>query len=211
MSNSNDRKYASPSEIAAQMAGIEAAKATGVRDAHVSPGRYILRVTRTESFTSRAGAPTNKIDFKVVRVLPCEPRPFPNGVLVKPLILGQEATHIITRDSRYPDYYVRDTKGFAMACAWGENVTPLDVAELFGPDQGGANILVEVNSVAKGKDTDPKDKHFATILYTRRVPAAEFAKDLSPADKTLLFPEGMLESMIATEAEQAAAGFGPKS
>ena len=89
--------------------------------------------------------------------------------------------------------------------------TPLDVAELFGPDQGGTNILVEVNSVAKGKDTDPKDKHFATILYTRRVPAAEFAKDLSPADKTLLFPEGMLESMIATEAEQAAAGFGPKS
>jgi len=208
---SNKRKFLSNEEILAQSQAAAQATGTGKRAPFPTPGRYVLRVGRTQAYLSRKQAVTRQIEFRVVRVLPCEARPFQHGVTVAPLQVGAETTIILTLNPAYPSYFENESKDFATAVAWNlPGITAQDIADLFNDQQAGQDALLVLNVVPNVEPTTPKDKFYTKNFYDGRVPAAEFAKDLSAADKELLFPNGELEKMIALEAEQAAAGFGPK-
>lgn len=209
---SNERRFVSPEDILRMNQGIENVAARGARAAFCSPSRYIILVERAEAFYRRAdNAYSNRILSKVVRTLTCEPRPFPNGVLLPVQSPGTQVTHVMVAAGKYGKSYLdADMKAFSMAVAWGTNITAADIAELLGPTNPSANALLEINVLADGKPDSPKDKNYSKVLYVGRVPAAEFAKELTPELKAQLFPENLLETMIAEEAAQAAQGFGPK-
>lgn len=210
---SNDRKFVSPEEIRRMNEGIDKVNARGARAAFCSPGKYVILVERAEAFYRRAdSAYSNRINSRIVRTLPCEARPFPNGVLLPEQQPGTQVTHVMVAAGKYGKGYLdADIKAFAMAGAWGTNVGAEDITQLLGPENPAANWLLEINVLADGKPDSPKDKNFGKVLYVKRIPAAEFAKDLTPELKAQLFAENLLETMIAEEAEQAKAGFGPKA
>lgn len=196
----NQRKFLSDEEILAQSAAAAKATGTGKRAPFPTPGRYLVRVMRTQAYLSRKGANTRQIEFKVVRVLPCEPRPFQHGVTVEPLKVGAETTIILSMNMAYPSYFENESKDFAVACAWGNNaVTAADIAVLFNSEQAGTNAILELNVVPNVEPTTPKDKFYTKNFYNGRVSMADFAKGLSAADKALLFADGELEALIAAE------------